>query len=135
MANDGVVLKRGGDALGVVGVEDLWSRRCELAIPLAAIDDELPRIVLAHNPRTVELTAGRRCDLMLSGHTHGGQINLPGIGAPMLSRRMRRYSAGLYQVGSTYLYVNKGIGYGMRFRYRSRPEVAILELTSADAGA
>lgn len=135
LANEGLVLRRGEDALGLAGVEDLWSRRCDPSLALATIADDVPRVVLAHNPQTVELMGGRRCDLMLSGHTHGGQINLPRLGAPMLSRRMRQYSAGLYRFGDTYLYVNKGIGYGMRFRYRTRPEVAILSLTAAEVSA
>jgi predicted MPP superfamily phosphohydrolase len=68
---------------------------------------------------------------MLSGHTHGGQVNWPGIGRPMLTRRARRFAAGLYRHGHTYLYVNKGIGFGFRFRFGVRPEVAVATLCPA----
>ena len=88
-------------------------------------------MVLAHNPRTVEYLAGLRCDLMLSGHTHGGQVHLPGIGRPTLSRRARRFAAGMYRHGHTQVYVNKGVGFGFRVRYGVRPEVAVLTLLPA----
>jgi predicted MPP superfamily phosphohydrolase len=65
---------------------------------------------------------------MLSGHTHGGQINLPGLGRVTLGPMGRRYAAGMYRLGKTYLYVNKGVGFGFRVRYGERPEVAVLTL-------
>ena len=80
------------------------------------------RIVLAHNPLTVEKLGGQRCDLMLSGHTHGGQVMVPGLGRLALGPGGRRFSAGLYRVGHTWLYVNKGIGFGLPIRYRVRPK-------------
>ena len=67
---------------------------------------------------------------MWSGHTHGGQINLPHLGRVVLGRKGRRYAAGLYQVGAGQLYVNKGVGFGFRVRYGVRPEVAVLTLQS-----
>ncbi len=67
-------------------------------------------------------------DLMLSGHTHGGQVRLPGIGPVALGPKGRRYAAGLYQIGKSHLYVNKGVGFGLRLRYGVRPEVAVLTL-------
>jgi len=102
-----------------------------LDIAFAGLSPSIPRIVLAHNPRTVERLAGRRCDLMLSGHTHGGQVHLPGIGRPTLGKKARRFAAGMYQYRNTHIYVNKGVGFGFRFRYMVRPEVAVLNLRTA----
>ena len=126
--NQTVQLKRATDVVHLVGVEDLWSRTCDLDEAFDGLSPSVPCIALAHNPRTVERLAGRRCDLMLSGHTHGGQINWPGLGRPTLGRKARRFAAGLYIHENTFLYVNKGVGFGFRFRFGVRPEVAILTL-------
>src|SRR5262249_20906136 len=117
--------------LHLVGVEDLWSRVCNVNGAFGGLSPSVPCIVLAHNPRTVEYLAGQRCDLMLSGHTHGGQVHLPGLGRPTLSRRARRFAAGMYRYGQTQIYVNKGVGFGFRFRFGVRPEVAVLTLQPA----
>ena len=129
--NEMVPLVRGRARVHLVGVEDLWSRTCDLDRAFDGLAASVPCIVLAHNPRTVERLAGRRCDLMLSGHTHGGQVNWPGLGRPTLGRRARRFAAGLYHYRNTHVYVNKGVGFGFRFRFGVRPEVAVLTLEPA----
>jgi predicted MPP superfamily phosphohydrolase len=65
---------------------------------------------------------------MLSGHTHGGQINWPGLGRFFLGRKAKQFAAGLYRHKTTHLYVNKGVGFGWRFRFGVRPEIAVLTL-------
>jgi predicted MPP superfamily phosphohydrolase len=65
---------------------------------------------------------------MLSGHTHGGQINLPRLGRVTLSTKSKRFAAGMYYHDNTLLYVNKGVGFGVKIRYRVRPEVAVMVL-------
>jgi predicted MPP superfamily phosphohydrolase len=134
LRNERVPLKREAAVLHLIGVEDLWSRACDLDQAFAGLSPDVPVVALAHNPRTAELLGGRRCDLMLSGHTHGGQVNLPGLGRPTLSKQARRFAAGLYRYGDTYVYVNKGVGFGFRFRFGVRPEVAVLTLQPAPAG-
>jgi uncharacterized protein len=129
--NEAVALGRSGAALHLVGVADLWSRMCDLEQAFAGLDPALPRVVLAHNPRTIEQLDGRRCDLMLSGHTHGGQVHLPGLGRPTLGKHARRLAAGMYRHGDALVYVNKGVGFGFRFRFGVRPEVAVLALQPA----
>lgn len=128
LRNESVPLQRGAQTLHLTGMEDLWSRECDLEASFAGLPTDQPRVVLAHNPLTVELLAGRRCDLMLSGHTHGGQVMVPGLGRIALGPGGRKFSAGLYRVGKTWLYVNKGIGHGVPIRYRVRPEVAVFTL-------
>ncbi|CAN5241657.1 hypothetical protein BH10PLA2_BH10PLA2_13890 [soil metagenome] len=128
LQNESSILTKGEEALHLVGVDDLWSRNCDLDRAFAGLSPTVPKIVLAHNPRTVEQLTQQRCDLMLSGHTHGGQIKLNGIGTPTLGRKARRFAAGLYTDGNTQLYVNKGVGFGFRFRYGVRPEIAVFTL-------
>lgn len=131
LRNQAVPLARNGEHLFLVGLDDLWSRRCDLEPAFLGLDGSVPRVVLAHNPRTIEMLEGRRCDLMLSGHTHGGQVNWPGLGRVTLGRKARRFAAGMYRIQDSYLYVNKGVGFGFRFRFGVRPEVAVLTLQRA----
>jgi predicted MPP superfamily phosphohydrolase len=134
--NEAVTLLRGEASLHLAGVADLWSRVCDLDRALAGLSPQVPCVVLAHNPCTVErLRQGQRCDLMLSGHTHGGQINLPRLGRVTLGRNGRRFAAGLYKHGQTALYVHKGVGFGFRVRYGVRPEVAVFRLSSSARGS
>jgi predicted MPP superfamily phosphohydrolase len=128
LRNEAVPIERAGHRLYLIGVQDLWSRVCDLDIAFAGLCPSIPRVVLAHNPRTIENLAGRRCDLMLSGHTHGGQVHLPVLGRPALSKKARRFAAGMYRYRNSHIYVNKGVGFGFRFRYNVRPEVAVLTL-------
>ncbi len=122
------VLFRGNERLYVSGVDDLWSHEADLERTFRGMASNVPRILLAHNPCTVEILNGHRCDLMLSGHTHGGQVRLPGVGRIALGPKGRRYAAGMYHVHGCQLYVNKGVGFGWRVRYQVRPEIAIFTL-------
>lgn len=130
--NEHRILERKGAKFAVAGVADLWSRELDIDKALTGIDPEVPRIVLAHNPASLERLGAHRSDIMLSGHTHGGQIHVEGYGPAMLTKNMREYAAGLYRQPSGYLYVNKGVGFTVRFRFRVRPEIAVLELRRAD---
>lgn len=115
--------------LQVVGVDDLWSGACDVDQAFARLPVGMVRILLAHNPRTVErLRAHHDCDLILSGHTHGGQINWPGRGPILLGREARQFAAGMYGHERGMLYVNRGVGHGLRFRLGVRPELAVLLL-------
>jgi predicted MPP superfamily phosphohydrolase len=88
------------------------------------------RVLLAHSPDVIRDAARRGVDLMLSGHTHGGQVRFPLVGATVVpSRYGHRYAAGLFQVEGTTLYVSRGLG-TVRFpiRFLCRPELAVLTL-------
>jgi predicted MPP superfamily phosphohydrolase len=131
LRNQAVTLCRAGGSLHLVGVDDLWSRSCDVHAAFSDVAAESPIVLLAHNPHTVTHLAGRRCDLALSGHTHGGQVNWPGLGRFFLSRNGRRFAAGMYEHAETRLYVNRGVGFGVRFRFNVRPEVAVFRLCRA----
>src|SRR5688572_10781390 len=122
LRNESVVVRKGGKPFQVAGIDDLWSGECDPAAALRGLCPNSPRLVLAHNPLTVEELAGERCDLMLSGHTHGGQVNWPGVGRLFIGKKARRLPAGLCHHNGTPVYVNKGVGYGWRFRFNVRPE-------------
>jgi uncharacterized protein len=134
LRNKSVQVERGGAKLLVAGVDDLWSG---VSDPDEALKDtcaRTPRVVLAHNPQSVEQLTAHRADVVLSGHTHGGQINLPGMGRLLLGKKARRWAAGLYPLEAGHLYVNTGVGFGWRFRFGVRPELAVFDLQPAKPG-
>jgi predicted MPP superfamily phosphohydrolase len=130
LRNRAVRFDRGGGGLVVAGVDDLWSGEANPDAALARECPNTPRVVLAHNPRAVESFGEIRADLVLSGHTHGGQINLPRLGRILLAKKARRWAAGLYPHNGGHVYVNKGVGFGWRFRFGVRPEIAVFTLTT-----
>lgn len=129
LRNEGLLIQ---DGLAIAGIDDLWSRECLPERALEHLPNDIPRILLAHNPMTVEQLAGHRSDLMLSGHTHGGQVMLPRFGRIFLGRDGRRMAAGLHQHPASPVYVSKGVGFGWRLRYGVRPEIALIKLIKAE---
>jgi uncharacterized protein len=118
-----------GAAIDVLGIPDARVERPAARTALAAFADR-PTLVLAHDPFWFSyLPAGPH--LMLSGHTHGGQICLPGIG-PLTnkSRAPLRWSSGLIVEGGRHLYVTRGLGTsGLPIRFLAPPEFAVLEVS------
>jgi predicted MPP superfamily phosphohydrolase len=99
------------------------------------------RLLLYHYPDEIEAAREAGVDLYCAGHTHGGQIALPWYGALMtLSRYGKKYEAGLYREGETWLYVNRGIGMeggpvAPRVRFCARPELTVIDLSGGLAPA
>lgn len=113
----------------LVGVADLWSREVDTDRAFAGVGTEEPVVLLAHNPDTKELVAGERWDLMLSGHTHGGQVRLPWMETRYAPVADRRYVAGLGEWSSRWIYVTCGVGNFGGVRLNCRPEVNLLEVS------
>lgn len=130
LVNEGFVVQ---DGFALLGVDDVWSRRNgyssgpDLAAAISSVPEELPRILLAHNPVFFEEARGQVA-LQLSGHTHGGQVNL-GVRPVHL---FLPYVEGLYQEEGSRLYVNRGFGTaGPPARVTTPPEVTLVVLTGA----
>ena len=87
-------------------------------------------LMLFHYPARVKQLAGRKYDLILAGHSHGGQVRIPFYGAPVLPYGVDEYDMGLFQTKSGPLYVNPGIGYiyTYNFRFNCRPEITVIEI-------
>ncbi len=95
--------------------------------------DSLYKIVLCHMPEQFPTVARQNVDLILAGHTHGGQVRLPLFGALLPDRALvGRYQAGMYRIGDSRLYVNRGIGMeggsAPRVRFCCRPEITVIDL-------
>jgi uncharacterized protein len=122
-----------GGGLCLAGVGDLWEDRVDLEAALGGVDPSLPRILLSHNPdfaETHQARTGPRVDLMLAGHTHGGQVCLPGVGTPIVpSRHGSKYARGLVRGPRFPVFVSAGLGTTiLPLRMNVRPEVVLIEL-------
>ena len=120
--------------LAIAGVGDAWEDVVDFEKAVGGLPATMPRLVLSHNPDCAEdrklLRAGHRIDLMLSGHTHGGQVCFPANGNPMLPRmRKSRYSRGLVMGPVCPVYISRGIGTaGVPVRLGVSPEIAVFDL-------
>jgi len=129
LENRSVPLDRDGKRLWFAGTGDALVRGFHLddALPLSSNTE--PVILLAHEPDTLPIVARRNVDLMLSGHTHGGQIRIPFLPPMFLPEMGQHYVEGLYRLGSTQLYVNRGIGtVNLPFRFNCPPEITLITL-------
>ncbi|MBW4615997.1 MAG: metallophosphoesterase [Desmonostoc vinosum HA7617-LM4] len=142
-----------GKELPLVGLAEYCSKEFNPGSVMNQLDSAKPCIVLSHNPDTAEILQAWRVDLQLSGHTHGGQIVIPGIGPvvmyykkivqkiplkvrcriPCLRRsfaavRHWEWSQGLHRLGTNQLYTNRGLGTYLPGRLFCRPEVTVITL-------
>ncbi len=131
--NAGRWIERGGERAWFCGVDDLWEGCPDLDRALAGVGEGDCAVLLAHNPDFAERFRDRRVRLMLSGHTHGGQVRLPGIGALIIpSIHGKKYEMGLVKGPVCPVYVTRGVGVIFPpVRFRCPPEVAILRLRRA----
>ena len=130
LTNEGVWLSRGPDRLRLAGVDDLWHGQPDAALALADATTGDACILVSHNPDLAETLRDTRVGLMLSGHTHGGQINVPGYGAPLTpSRYGRKYVHGLAEAPCTQVFTSAGTGMSiLPVRVNCRPEVNLITL-------
>ena len=118
-----------GQKINLVGVGDLWNNECKPKAAFLKLDGTHPTLLLSHNPDTKDLMQGHPWDLMLCGHTHGGQVFLPGLGAPLAPVKDKRYVRGLHRLGDRWLHISKGVGNLHGVRLNCRPEVSLLNIT------
>ena len=122
-------LQRGPDTLQLAGVDDWTWNAHDWQRTLRGMDTRQPSVLLSHQPLTLDLPEAAHFSLILSGHTHGGQISLPFLGVPARFIKDLRYVRGLYQRNATQLYVSRGTGViGLPLRVGVRPEIAVLRL-------
>jgi uncharacterized protein len=144
-----------GNKLPIVGLVDYYYREFDPGLVFDQLDPTTPRIVLCHNPDTAARLQPWRVDLQLSGHTHGGQIVIPGLGAvlpyhkkimqkvPIKVRRLfpflfkeyfivnhPQWLQGLHRIGKNQLYVNRGLGTYHPGRLFCPPELTVITLDS-----
>lgn len=115
--------------LTLVGVGDLWSGEFDSDRAFASLPPDAPTVVLCHNPDGKDAIASRPWDLMLSGHTHGGQCRIPGLTPAWAPVSDKRFIAGLYRWRDRQIFITRGLGSPTHVRAFCRPEISILDLT------
>jgi predicted MPP superfamily phosphohydrolase len=126
LRNESKVLDINSHPLRLVGLGDLRVGDFHPTRAFADISDDHVTIALVHNPRGVEYLNAFGVDVVFSGHTHGRTSRFPP--EHVLNFKSRRFHAGMYDVGDTKLYVNRGLGRVGRMRFYSRPEITVLTL-------
>jgi uncharacterized protein len=130
LVNEGLRLDLAGESFWLAGVNDTMVGLEDISLALAGSSDSEMRLLLAHNPIILRRAARAGVDLVLSGHTHGGQVTL----RPEKNRSgkpRRRLLRGLGRRGNTQIYVTRGLGtVVLPIRYGCPPEVSVLELHS-----
>jgi hypothetical protein len=123
-------LRLNGRDVKITGVADAWAENVDLpaAFPASEAGGDATRILLSHNPDTKEFLKFHPWDLLLCGHTHGGQIVLPLIGAPWAPVRDKRFIAGLYSWENRWIHITRGVGNVHGGRFNCPPEVSLLTL-------
>jgi hypothetical protein len=128
LVNQAVRVDAGGADFWVAGVDDLTEGRPDLAAALAGVPEGAPVLLLAHNPDIWLDPLVERAGLVLSGHTHGGQVRLPWVGAAHTqgTHLSRRRPAGWFQRGRTHMFVSRGLGESIPLRFGVRPQIALI---------
>jgi uncharacterized protein len=130
--NDAIPIEKDGARLWLAGVADaLVGTDADLnaAIPRGRVAGKEPLILMAHEPDYADQVIGSGVDLMLSGHTHGGQVRVPFVPPMNLPPLGKKYVEGHFSLGDLQLYVTRGVGtVGVPFRFRCPPEITLITL-------
>ncbi len=137
LRNAGVALERGGAQLWLAAIDDTWTRRDDIDLALAGRPEGATTILLAHDPQRFDQAADAGAALVLSGHTHGGQVAVPFAARSLNPARLGYpYSLGFYRRGRSTLYVHPGLGTtGPPIRLGAAPEVTLLVLRAGERPA
>ncbi len=129
LVNEARTLERGGSRIWLVGVDDAYSRCNDLPVALDGVNKNDFCLAITHSPDVVDDARIGEVDLVLAGHTHGGQICLPLWGPPWAPcRRRKERAAGLVRTRGTIMYVTRGVGEGTPIRFRCPREMPLITL-------
>lgn len=131
LRNESAPITRGRSTLHLVGIDDWWLQRADLKGALDRVPRNGCKIALMHEPDFADYAAEAEIDLQLSGHSHGGQVRLPGLGPLILPKYGQKYPMGLARVGDfTQVYTSRGVGVlPPAVRFNCPPEVTLVRLT------
>ena len=129
LRNTAMPIERNDRRIWLAGVDDALTRAADLEQTTRDVPSGETTVLLSHEPDYADYAARFPVDLQLSGHSHGGQVRVPGIGALILPEMATKYPSGLYQIGGLQLYTNCGLGVVTPpVRFNCPPEVTLLTL-------
>ena len=129
LRNRSIPLDRGKGRVWIAGIDDAVARAADLAKTLKSVPSTETTILLAHEPDFADHAARFPVDVQFSGHSHGGQVRIPGIGALVLPAMAHKYPVGLNRVGRLQVYTNRGLGViNPPVRFHCPPEVTFVTL-------
>jgi predicted MPP superfamily phosphohydrolase len=133
LRNEGLEVERDGARLYLAAVDDTWTRRANLERALEGRPEGMPTVLLAHDPDRFPQYVKKNVDLVLAGHTHGGQIAVPFLARHVnASKLAHHYHLGVYKEGKATLYVHPGLGTtGPPIRLGVAPAIVVLTLRAA----
>jgi predicted MPP superfamily phosphohydrolase len=129
LRNRSIPIERTKSRIWISGVDDVFVAAADLAQTLKTVPSTETTLLLAHEPDFADHAARFPIDVQFSGHSHGGQVRLPGIGALILPAMAHKYPIGLNRVGRLQVYTNRGLGViNPPVRFHCPPEVTLITL-------
>lgn len=126
--NETIQIPINGTKLNLCGLGEYMLGRLKPDEAFRTYDSSYPGIILAHNPDSVPHLRKYPGDIILCGHTHGGQINLPWVWKKFMLVENMQFKSGLKKEGQRWIYINKGLGGVLNFRWFCPPEIFLMEL-------
>lgn len=129
LVNEAIPVEKRGSRIWLLGVDDAYSGYDHLPAALASVQKNDFCLAITHSPDLIDDPRIAEVDLVLAGHTHGGQVRLPVLGSLFAPcRNPRERAAGLLRSSGTTMYVTRGVGEGMPIRFRSPREMPLITL-------
>ncbi|MDC3416546.1 metallophosphoesterase [Aquibacillus salsiterrae] len=131
LQNSHSTIKKGNDSFNLIGLDDVLLGKPDIETALAGIDEKLFSLLLVHEPDFADQSKTYPIDVQLSGHSHGGQVQIPFFGYIYTPEYAQIYVEGNYQIGERplSLFVSRGIGTTrLPYRFLCKPEISVFTL-------
>jgi uncharacterized protein len=135
LLNESIQLERDGSSISLIGIDDRMLGRPNFELAQEKVPEDHFKILLSHAPDVADEASNHKIHWQLSGHSHGGQVKIPFLGALVIPPFAKKYPEGYYSIGENsplHLYVNRGIGTTrLPFRFLAKPEITVFTLQTA----